>query len=104
MYSHYSQSLPSFLFLPIGLNYKKLTDKSEDALEALEPVLTSQNILSISKLALENCLAIHQMAKHIPQSYYTLQQLYSKYSPKGNIQTALHRYTYTATLHLAVKN
>ncbi|XP_015206508.2 NBAS subunit of NRZ tethering complex isoform X1 [Lepisosteus oculatus] len=32
-----------------GLNYRKLND--EDPLEALEPVLTSQNVLSISKLA-----------------------------------------------------
>lgn len=47
---HSSQPLPSFLLSP-GLNYKKLTDESGDALGALEPVLTSQNILSISKLA-----------------------------------------------------
>lgn len=43
--------LKKFKVVASGLNYKKLTDKSEDALEALEPVLTSQNILSISKLA-----------------------------------------------------
>lgn len=48
---HSSQPLTSFLFSQIGLNYKKLTDESRDALGALEPVLTSQNILSISKLA-----------------------------------------------------
>ncbi|KAM7368017.1 hypothetical protein PAMP_014272 [Pampus punctatissimus] len=34
-----------------GLNYRKLTDESLDPLAALEPVLTSQNVLSISKLA-----------------------------------------------------
>lgn len=39
-----------FLLLSIGLNYKKLTDENENPLETLEPVLTSQNILSISKL------------------------------------------------------
>ncbi|XP_062934225.1 NBAS subunit of NRZ tethering complex isoform X2 [Cynocephalus volans] len=33
-----------------GLNYKKLTDENMSPLEALEPVLSSQNILSISKL------------------------------------------------------
>ncbi|KAL6485773.1 hypothetical protein MHYP_G00051650, partial [Metynnis hypsauchen] len=34
-----------------GLNYKKLTNEDSDPLKALEPVLTSQNVLSISKLA-----------------------------------------------------
>ncbi|KAM3861566.1 NBAS subunit of NRZ tethering complex [Diretmus argenteus] len=34
-----------------GLDYRKLTDESSDPLAALEPVLTSQNVLSISKLA-----------------------------------------------------
>ncbi|XP_067429204.1 NBAS subunit of NRZ tethering complex [Thunnus thynnus] len=34
-----------------GLNYRKLTDESLDPLASLEPVLTSQNVLSISKLA-----------------------------------------------------
>ncbi|XP_068609705.1 NBAS subunit of NRZ tethering complex [Brachionichthys hirsutus] len=34
-----------------GLNYRKLTDESLDPLAALQPVLTSQNVLSISKLA-----------------------------------------------------
>ncbi|XP_043920727.1 neuroblastoma-amplified sequence [Protopterus annectens] len=34
-----------------GLNYKKLTDEESNPLEVLEPVLTSQNVLSISKLA-----------------------------------------------------
>ncbi|OXB59152.1 hypothetical protein ASZ78_000009 [Callipepla squamata] len=33
------------------LNYKKLMDENENPLETLEPILTSQNILSISKLA-----------------------------------------------------
>ncbi|XP_051954373.1 NBAS subunit of NRZ tethering complex [Xyrauchen texanus] len=35
----------------IGLDYKKLIDEESDPLKALEPVLTSQNVLSISKLA-----------------------------------------------------
>uniref|UniRef100_A0A9J8AEJ9 NBAS subunit of NRZ tethering complex n=1 Tax=Cyprinus carpio carpio TaxID=630221 RepID=A0A9J8AEJ9_CYPCA len=35
----------------VGLDYKKLTDEDSDPLKALEPVLTSQNVLSISKLA-----------------------------------------------------
>ncbi|KAF7694273.1 hypothetical protein HF521_008026 [Silurus meridionalis] len=34
-----------------GLDYKKLTDEDSDPLRALEPVLSSQNVLSISKLA-----------------------------------------------------
>ncbi|KAM9840516.1 NBAS subunit of NRZ tethering complex [Aulostomus maculatus] len=34
-----------------GLNYRRLTDESLDPLATLEPVLTSQNVLSISKLA-----------------------------------------------------
>ncbi|KAM9782609.1 NBAS subunit of NRZ tethering complex [Neosynchiropus ocellatus] len=34
-----------------GLNYRKLTDESSDPLLSLEPILTSQNVLSISKLA-----------------------------------------------------
>uniref|UniRef100_A0A667Y811 NBAS subunit of NRZ tethering complex n=1 Tax=Myripristis murdjan TaxID=586833 RepID=A0A667Y811_9TELE len=34
-----------------GLDYCKLTDESLDPLAALEPVLTSKNVLSISKLA-----------------------------------------------------
>ncbi|XP_057624118.1 NBAS subunit of NRZ tethering complex isoform X2 [Chionomys nivalis] len=43
--------LKKFKVVASGLNYKKLTDESGDALGALELVLTSQNILSISKLA-----------------------------------------------------
>lgn len=40
------------LFLPpAGLNYRKLTDETSDPLAVLRPVLTSQNVLSISKLA-----------------------------------------------------
>ncbi|KAM4772461.1 NBAS subunit of NRZ tethering complex [Rhinophrynus dorsalis] len=34
-----------------GLDYKKLTDASGSPLESLEPVLTSQNVLAVSKLA-----------------------------------------------------
>lgn len=43
-----------FFFLSLmlaGVNYKKLTDESSDPLATLQPVLTSQNVLSISKLA-----------------------------------------------------
>uniref|UniRef100_A0A8C3XXK9 NBAS subunit of NRZ tethering complex n=1 Tax=Catharus ustulatus TaxID=91951 RepID=A0A8C3XXK9_CATUS len=43
--------LKKFKAVAPGLNYKKLTDENENPLETLEPVLTSQNILSISKLA-----------------------------------------------------
>uniref|UniRef100_A0A3Q3K2P3 Neuroblastoma-amplified sequence N-terminal domain-containing protein n=1 Tax=Monopterus albus TaxID=43700 RepID=A0A3Q3K2P3_MONAL len=34
-----------------GLDYRKLTDESLDPLSILQPVLTSQNVLSVSKLA-----------------------------------------------------
>ncbi|XP_036003420.1 neuroblastoma-amplified sequence isoform X2 [Fundulus heteroclitus] len=34
-----------------GVNYRKLTDESSDPLGTLQPVLTSQNVLSISKLS-----------------------------------------------------
>uniref|UniRef100_A0A8C6MH96 NBAS subunit of NRZ tethering complex n=1 Tax=Nothobranchius furzeri TaxID=105023 RepID=A0A8C6MH96_NOTFU len=34
-----------------GLNYRKLTDELSDPLATLQPVLTNQNVLSISKLA-----------------------------------------------------
>ncbi|KAF2982203.1 hypothetical protein EK904_002627 [Melospiza melodia maxima] len=43
--------LKKFKAVAPGLNYKKLTDEIENPLETLEPILTSQNILSISKLA-----------------------------------------------------
>ncbi|XP_029794135.1 neuroblastoma-amplified sequence isoform X3 [Suricata suricatta] len=42
--------LKKFKVVAAGLNYKKLTDENINPLEALEPVLSSQNILSISKL------------------------------------------------------
>lgn len=35
----------------VGLDYKKMTEEDSDPLKALEPILTSQNVLSISKLA-----------------------------------------------------
>lgn len=50
IYLHWSKPLTYFLFFLVGLNYKKLTDENMSPLEALEPVLSSQNILSISKL------------------------------------------------------
>ncbi|KAJ6653763.1 hypothetical protein lerEdw1_008735 [Lerista edwardsae] len=43
--------LKKFKAVAPGLNYKKLTEENACPLEALGPVLTSQNILSISKLA-----------------------------------------------------
>ncbi|XP_013359802.1 PREDICTED: neuroblastoma-amplified sequence isoform X2 [Chinchilla lanigera] len=43
--------LKKFKVVAAGLNYKKLTDGSMSPLEALEPVLSSQNVLAISKLA-----------------------------------------------------
>lgn len=42
-------TLSSPLF-PKGLNYKKLIEEGTSPLDALKPVLSSQNILSISKL------------------------------------------------------
>nr|XP_058934214.1 NBAS subunit of NRZ tethering complex isoform X2 [Kogia breviceps] len=42
--------LKKFKVVASGLNYKKLTDENMNPLEALEPVLSSQNVLSISKL------------------------------------------------------
>ncbi|XP_036891385.1 neuroblastoma-amplified sequence [Sturnira hondurensis] len=42
--------LKKFKVVASGLNYKRLTEENVDPLEALEPVLSSQNILSISKL------------------------------------------------------
>ncbi|XP_058144004.1 NBAS subunit of NRZ tethering complex [Dasypus novemcinctus] len=43
--------LRKFKVVAPGLNYKKLTDENRSPLEALEPVLSSQNILPVSKLA-----------------------------------------------------
>ncbi|XP_037669373.1 neuroblastoma-amplified sequence isoform X2 [Choloepus didactylus] len=42
--------LKKFKVVASGLNYKKLIDENLSPLEALEPVLSSQNILSVSKL------------------------------------------------------
>ncbi|XP_053522900.1 NBAS subunit of NRZ tethering complex isoform X2 [Artibeus jamaicensis] len=42
--------LKKFKVVASGLNYKRLTEENVNPLEALEPVLSSQNILSISKL------------------------------------------------------
>ncbi|XP_064911947.1 NBAS subunit of NRZ tethering complex isoform X2 [Columba livia] len=68
--------LKKFKAVAPGLNYKKLTDENENPLETLEPILTSQNILSISKLA-------HKIPKNdgsvlSPSSVYTvwLQKLF----------------------------
>ncbi|XP_077009351.1 NBAS subunit of NRZ tethering complex isoform X2 [Tamandua tetradactyla] len=43
--------LKKFKIVASDLNYKKLIDGNMSPLEALEPVLSSQNILSVSKLA-----------------------------------------------------
>ncbi|KAL8172892.1 UNVERIFIED_CONTAM: hypothetical protein K2H54_030677 [Gekko kuhli] len=43
--------LKKFKAVAPGLNYKKLTEENANPLEALDPILTSQNILSVSKLA-----------------------------------------------------
>nr|XP_048701495.1 NBAS subunit of NRZ tethering complex isoform X1 [Caretta caretta] len=43
--------LKKFKAIAPDLNYKKLTDENVSPLGVLEPILTSQNILSISKLA-----------------------------------------------------
>nr|XP_013810514.1 PREDICTED: neuroblastoma-amplified sequence isoform X2 [Apteryx mantelli mantelli] len=43
--------LKNFKAVAPGLSYKKLIDENENPLGILEPILTSQNILSISKLA-----------------------------------------------------
>lgn len=47
----YSTSCKHFRSYLTGLDYKKLTDEDSDPLKALELVLSSQNVLSISKLA-----------------------------------------------------
>lgn len=43
--------LKKFRAVANGLDYRRLTDESLDPLVTLQPVLTSQNVLSISKLA-----------------------------------------------------
>ncbi|KAM9062350.1 NBAS subunit of NRZ tethering complex [Sarcophilus harrisii] len=65
-----------------GLNYKKLTDGTAPPLEALEPVLTSQNILSISKLA--SRIPEPDGSALSPSSLYTiwLQKLFWKGDPQ----------------------
>nr|XP_045004804.1 neuroblastoma-amplified sequence isoform X1 [Jaculus jaculus] len=68
--------LKKFKVVASGLNYKKLTDENMNPLEALEPVLSSQNILSISKLAPKIPEKGGQMLS--PSSVYTvwLQKLF----------------------------
>ncbi|XP_074051180.1 NBAS subunit of NRZ tethering complex isoform X1 [Macrotis lagotis] len=65
-----------------GLNYKKLTDENASPLDALEPVLTSQNILSISKLASKIPEPDGSMLS--PSSLYTvwLQKLFWRGDPQ----------------------
>ncbi|XP_012508523.1 PREDICTED: neuroblastoma-amplified sequence [Propithecus coquereli] len=68
--------LKKFKVVASGLNYKKLTDENMSPLEALEPVLSSQNILSISKLVPKIPEKDGQMLS--PSSLYTvwLQKLF----------------------------
>ncbi|XP_006869532.1 PREDICTED: neuroblastoma-amplified sequence-like, partial [Chrysochloris asiatica] len=62
--------LKKFKVVAAGLNYKNLTDENMSPLEALEPVLSSQNILSISKLVPK----IPEKDGHMlsPSSLYTI--------------------------------
>uniref|UniRef100_H0WZ37 NBAS subunit of NRZ tethering complex n=1 Tax=Otolemur garnettii TaxID=30611 RepID=H0WZ37_OTOGA len=62
--------LKKFKVVAPGLNYKKLTDENMSPLEALEPVLSSQNILSISKLVPKIPGKDGQMLS--PSSLYTI--------------------------------
>uniref|UniRef100_A0A8C6RRE7 Sec39 domain-containing protein n=1 Tax=Nannospalax galili TaxID=1026970 RepID=A0A8C6RRE7_NANGA len=62
--------LKKFKVVASGLNYKKLIDENMDPLEVLEPVLSSQNVLSISKLALKIPSRDGQMLS--PSSLYTI--------------------------------
>ncbi|XP_037384398.1 NBAS subunit of NRZ tethering complex [Talpa occidentalis] len=68
--------LKKFKVVASGLNYKKLTDENTNPLEALEPILSSQNILSISKLVPKIPDKDGQMLS--PSSLYTvwLQKLF----------------------------
>ncbi|KAM5126870.1 LOW QUALITY PROTEIN: NBAS subunit of NRZ tethering complex-like [Callospermophilus lateralis] len=68
--------LKKFKVVASGLNYKKLTDENKNPLDALEPVLSSQNILSISKLAPK--IPAKEGRMLLPSSLYTvwLQKLF----------------------------
>lgn len=48
--------------------------------------------------------AIPQMAKHISQSYYMIQQLYSRHLPKGKAYPDICAQIYMAALCLTVKS
>uniref|UniRef100_A0A3Q3AG74 NBAS subunit of NRZ tethering complex n=1 Tax=Kryptolebias marmoratus TaxID=37003 RepID=A0A3Q3AG74_KRYMA len=67
-----------------GVNYKKLTDESSDPLASLQPVLTSQNVLSISKLASRLSLPGGGGATVSPSSVHAvwLQKLFWKGDPQ----------------------
>ncbi|XP_063298217.1 NBAS subunit of NRZ tethering complex [Pelobates fuscus] len=99
-----------------GLNYKKLTESTVSPLQSLEPVLTSQNVLAISKLAqripeidgsLLSSSSIHatwlkklfwngdpQLLKKVPQSadwshaYDTCRKYFERLSPDDLITFA----------------
>nr|XP_046229839.1 neuroblastoma-amplified sequence isoform X2 [Scatophagus argus] len=67
-----------------GLNYRKLTDESLDPLITLQPVLTSQNVLSISKLANRLPVPDGGGATVTPSAVHTvwLQKLFWKGDPQ----------------------
>ncbi|XP_051471909.1 NBAS subunit of NRZ tethering complex isoform X2 [Apus apus] len=116
--------LRKFKAVAPGLNYKKLTDENENPLEILEPILTSQNILSISKLAPKipkkdgsmlspsSLYAVwlqklfwngdHQLIKKIPetmeewlQAYDTCSKYLDRLSP-GDIVTFIDEITFSS--------
>lgn len=81
-----------------GLDYKKLTDEDLDPLKALEPVLSSQNVLSISKLASRipkkgsgalTASAVH--ATWLPKLFWQGDSHLLKKSPQSD-QDFLHAY------------
>uniref|UniRef100_A0A7N6AQ89 Neuroblastoma-amplified sequence N-terminal domain-containing protein n=1 Tax=Anabas testudineus TaxID=64144 RepID=A0A7N6AQ89_ANATE len=67
-----------------GLDYRKLTDESLDPLATLQPVLTSQNVLSISKVAHRLPLAGGEGATVSPSAVHAvwLQKLFWKGDPQ----------------------
>ncbi|KAF3702766.1 Neuroblastoma-amplified sequence Neuroblastoma-amplified gene protein -like protein [Channa argus] len=67
-----------------GLDYRRLTDESLDPLATLQPVLTSQNVLSISKLANRLPLPGVEGATVSPSSVHAvwLQKLFWKGDPQ----------------------